>query len=144
MQTSCRCNQQRILGNAKAPPGFDDSCRIGRWRWLDEGTRHDHHMVCAVVDVAHAVTLAALHHGDLPAARTAAEIGILAAPYEDTPQVDLAAVIAREGDPDAAQRLIDDQICNRAEDGEAPDDLPDRTDHLIRDRRWLTANGKVA
>lgn len=148
----------RVRGEARASDGLADlqaalslvegepftGLRNGGWRWLDEGTRHDHHMVCAVVDVAHAVTLAALHHGDLPAARTAAEIGILAAPYEDTPHVDLAAVIAREGDPDAAQRLIDDQICNRTEDGEAPDDLPDRTDHLIRDRRWLTATGKVA
>lgn len=148
----------RVRGEARASDGLADlqaalslvegepftGLRNGGWRWLDEGTRHDHHMVCAVVDVAHAVTLAALHHGDLPAARTAAEIGILAAPYEDTPHVDLAAVIAREGDPDAAQRLINDQICNRTEDGEAPDDLPDRTDHLIRDRRWLTATGKVA
>lgn len=148
----------RVRGEARASDGLADlqaalslvegepftGLRNGGWRWLDEGTRHDHHMVCAVVDVAHAVTLANLHHGNLPAARTAAEIGILAAPYEDTPHVDLAAVIAREGDPDAAQRLINDQICNRTEDGEAPDDLPDRTDHLIRDRRWLTATGKVA
>jgi len=148
----------RLRGEARASEGLPDlrralnlvegepftGLRAGGWEWLVEGTRHDQHMVCAVVDVAHAVALASLHRGDVAAARTACEIAILAAPYEDTPQVDLAAVLAREGDPDAAQRLIVDNVCNRTEDDDAPADLDDRTSQLIRERRWLTTGDKVA
>ena len=41
--------------------------------------------------VAHTITVAALNSGDLQAARAATETGLLAAPYEDTPLLDLAA-----------------------------------------------------
>jgi len=49
------------------------------WAWLADGVRIDQHMVCAVVDVAHTVTIAALHAGELELARSAAETALLAA-----------------------------------------------------------------
>ena len=106
------------------------------WAWLADGVRIDQHMVCAVVDVAHTVTIAALHAGDLELARTATEIALLAAPYEDTPRLDLAAVVAAEGDRQAAERILRDNISNRAEDGEAPDDLPERSAELFASPPW--------
>lgn len=145
----------RVRGEARASDGLPDLVRAlslvegepfaglrpGGWEWLLEGTRHDHHMVCAVVDVAHAVTLVALHQDQLATARTAAEIAILAAPYEDTPQLDLAAVVAREGDPSVAQSILDEKVSNRSDDDQAPTDLAPRTAQLIaRQRRWNDAD----
>ena len=113
------------------------------WAWLADSVRIDQHMVCAVVDVAHTVTIAALHSGDLELARTAAETALLAAPYEDTPRLDLAAIVAAEGDRQAAERLLRDDISNRADDGDAPDDLPERTADLVASPPWLKT-GRVA
>ena len=96
-----------------------------------------------MVDVAHAVTIAALHAGDLALARTATEIALLAAPYEDTPRLDLAAVVAAEGDRQAAERILRDEVSNRADDGDAPDDLPKRTAELVAGASWLK-KGRVA
>ena len=100
-------------------------------------------MVCAVVDVAHTVTIAAMHSGELQAARTATEIALLAAPYEDTPRLDHSAVVAAEGDLQGAERMLRDDVGNRAEDGEAPDDLPGRTANLVSSPPWLR-KGRVA
>lgn len=94
-------------------------------------------MVCAVVDVAHTVTTAAPHSGDHELARTATETALLAAPFEDTPRLDLAAVIAAEGDRQAAERILRDDVSNRADDGDAPDDLPERTAELVASAPWL-------
>ena len=147
----------RARGQARGPEGIADlqtalglvtgepftGQRRGGWAWLADGIRVDQHMVCAVVDVAHLVTIAALHSGDLQAARAAAETALLAAPYEDTPQLDLAAIVAAEGDRQAAERILRDDVCNRAEDGEAPADLPDRTADLVASAPWLR-KGRVA
>jgi len=54
-------------------------------------------MVCAIVDVAHLVITHRLKERNLPVARAAAEIAALAAPYEEIPRLDLAAVAAAEG-----------------------------------------------
>ena len=113
------------------------------WAWLADGVRIDQHMVCAVVDVAHTITIAALHSGDLQLARSATETALLAAPYEDTPRLDLAAVVAAEGDRQAAERMLRDDVSNRADDGDAPDDLPERTAELVASAPWLR-NGCVA
>ncbi len=113
------------------------------WSWLADGIRIDQHMVCAVVDVAHTVTIGALHSGDLQLARTATEIALLAAPYEDTPRLDLATIVAAEGDRQAAERILRDEVSNRAEDGEAPDDLPARTADLVSSPPWQR-KGRVA
>ena len=88
----------RARGQARGPEGLSDqqaalglvtgepfTGQRGRgWAWLADGVRIDQHMVCAVVDVAHTITVAALNSGDLQAARAATETGLLAAPYDPT------------------------------------------------------------
>lgn len=147
----------RARGQARGAEGLTDlqaalqlvtgepfSGQRGRgWGWLAEGVRIDQHMVCAVVDVAHLVTIAALQSGDLQLARSACETAMQAAPYEDTPRLDLAAVVAAEGDHQAAERILRDDVCNRAEGDEAPDDLPTRTADLVSSPPWQR-KGRVA
>jgi nucleoid-associated protein YgaU len=147
----------RARGQARGPEGLSDlqaalglvtgepfTGQRGRgWAWLADSVRIDQHMVCAVVDVAHTVAIAALHAGDLELARTATEIALLAAPYEDTPRLDLAAVAAAEGDRQSADRILRDDVSNRADDGDAPDDLPERTAELVANAPWLK-KGRVA
>ena len=147
----------RARGQARGPEGIPDlqaalalvtgepftGQRCGGWAWLADRVRVDQHMVCAVVDVAHLVTIAALNSGDLQLARTATETALLAAPYEDTPRLDLAAVVAAEGDHQSADLILRDDVCNRTEDSEPPDDLPPRTADLVSSPRWLR-KGRVA
>ncbi len=147
----------RARGQARGPEGLVDlhaalelvtgepfTAQRGRgWAWLADGVRIDQHMVCAVVDVAHTVTIAALHSGDLALARRASETALGAAPYEDTPRLDLAAVVAAEGDRQAAERMLRDDVSNRADDGDAPDDLPARTAELVSRPPWQR-RGRVA
>ncbi len=147
----------RARGQARGPEGLVDlqaalelvtgepfTGQRGRgWAWLADGVRIDQHMVCAVIDVAHTVTIAALHAGDVQAARAATETALLAAPYEDTPRLDLAAVVAAEGDWQTAEHMLRNDVSNRADDGDAPDDLPERTAELVASAPWLK-KGRVA
>jgi hypothetical protein len=147
----------RARGQTRGPEGLPDlqtalalvmgepftGQRSGGWAWLADGVRIDQHMVCAVVDVAHLVTLAALQAGDLQLARTATETALLAAPYEDTPRLDLAAVFAAEGDQQAADHILRSDVCNRTEDSEPPDDLTPRTADLVSSPPWMRS-GRVA
>ena len=107
----------------------------GGWTWLIEGDRLDEHLAVAIVDVAHLVTTHSLASGDLPTARLAAETAALAAPYEEIPRLDLAAVAAAEGRHAEAQRIIRDDVCNRTDDEAAPPELPARTEQILR-HRW--------
>ena len=110
----------------------------GGWAWLVDGDRLDEHMAVAVVDVAHLVTSDALAQGDLATARLAAETAALAAPYEEIPRLDLAAVAAAEGRHAEAQRIIRDEICNRTDDDGPPAELPSRTEEILGQRSdWL-------
>ena len=109
----------------------------GGWTWLLDGDRLDEHLTVAIVDVAHLVTTHALTTGDLPTARIAAETAALAAPYEEIPRLDLAAVATAEGHHGQAQHIIRDQICNRTDDDHPPPELPDRTDQILtRQQDW--------
>ena len=111
----------------------------GGWAWLLEGDRLDEHLTVAIVDVAHIVTTHALTTGDLPTARMAAETATLAAPHEEIPRLDLAAVAAAEGHHAEAHRIIRDDVCNRTDDEGPPPELPPRTEQILRTRQgWTT------
>lgn len=115
-----------------------DQLRRGGWGWLFEGDRFDHHMTCAVVDVAHIVATHDLQTDDLAGARAAAEIAFLAAPHEEIPTLDLAAVTAREGNTTEAVRLLQTDVCNRTDDPDLPPgDLPERTQRILDRHGWL-------
>ncbi|MCK0113528.1 LysM peptidoglycan-binding domain-containing protein [Ornithinimicrobium sp. F0845] len=115
-----------------------DQLRRGGWAWLFEGDRLDQHMTCAVVDVAHLVVTHDLQAGDLAGARAAAEIASLAAPHEEIPTLDLAAVTIREGHPSEATRILRDDVCNRTDDPDGPPaDLPERTRRILDEHGWL-------
>ncbi|MFB9732825.1 LysM peptidoglycan-binding domain-containing protein [Ornithinimicrobium kibberense] len=115
-----------------------DQLRRGGWAWLFEGDRLDHHMTCAVVDVAHIVATHHLQTGDLAGARAAAQIAYLAAPDEEIPTLDLATVTAREGNTAEAVRLLQTDICNRTDDPDLPPaELPERTQQILDRHAWL-------
>jgi len=110
----------------------------GGWTWLIDGDRLDEHATVAVVDVAHLVATHALSVGDLTAARVAAETAAMAAPYEEIPRLDLAAVASAEGRHAEAQRLIRDQVANRSDDDGPPPELAERTEEILARRTdWL-------
>ena len=141
----------RVRGQSRGPEGLADlrralqlvqgqpfsQLRPAGWTWLTDGDRLDHHMTCAIVDVAHIVATAALHDGDLPCARAAAEVAMLAAPYEEIPRLDLAAVATAEGHPDQARRILRDEVANRSDDGQAPTEMPVRSETILAHREWL-------
>jgi nucleoid-associated protein YgaU len=120
-----------------------DQLRTGGWSWLHEGDRLDQHMLCAVVDVAHMVTTSALKNGDLGQARAAAELAALAAPHEEIPRLDLAAIAAAEGHAHEAERVLREDVCDRSDDGQPPMELSERTESIIASHDWLTP-GKAA
>lgn len=145
----------RVRGQARGPAGMDDlrtALRLvegrpfdapvqrragGGWTWLIDGDRLDEHAVVAIVDVAHLVTTHALAAGDLHAARVAAETAALAAPYEEIPRLDLAAVAAAEGRAEEARRIVREEIANRSDDDGAPPELADRTEEILeRHHDW--------
>lgn len=112
--------------------------RPGGWAWLFEGDRLDQHLVCGIVDVAHTLVTHDLQTGDTTAARLAAETAALAAPHEEIPALDLAAVAAAEGHPDQAARLLTDGVCNRTDDPDSvPGNLPPRTVDILGRHPWM-------
>jgi hypothetical protein len=115
-----------------------DKLRPGGWAWLSDGDRLDQHMLCGIVDVAHLVTTRSLRDGEVDVARAAAELAVRAAPYEEIPRLDLAAVATAEGHLHEAARIVRDDICNRSDDGLPPTELPERTERIIRARAWLS------
>jgi len=118
-----------------------DQLRADGYEWLTEGARIDHHLVCAIVDVAHVVTTHSLAAGDNAAARAAAQLAQLAAPYEEIPRLDLVAVRAAEGHLEESETYLRDQVCNRSDDSGAPEDPSERTQAILRHRQWLTRAG---
>lgn len=105
------------------------------WSWLLEGDRLDEQLTVAIVDVAHIVTTHAIAAGDLDAARMAAETAALAAPHEEIPRLDVAAVAAAEGNTAEAQRIVRDEVCNRTDDEGAPPELGERTTQILAERK---------
>ena len=140
----------RARGQARGQDGLDDLTRAldlvqgppfsqlsgDAWAWLYEGDRLDHHLTCAIVDVAHTVTIHALRTGDTRTARTATETALLAAPAEEIPHLDLAAVTRAEGHPDQANRILRDQVANRTDDEGPPLDLSQRSHTILENPGW--------
>ena len=114
-----------------------DKLRPGGWIWLYEGDRLDHHLICGIVDVAHLVTTHALAEGDLKTARAAAQIATSAAPYEEIPRLDLAAIASAAGHRHEAARIVRDEVCNRSDDGHPPLELSERTEQILASHNWL-------
>jgi hypothetical protein len=114
-----------------------DKLRPGGWTWLYEGDRLDHHLICGIVDVAHLVTTHALAEGDLKTARAATQIATSAAPYEEIPRLDLAAIAGAAGQRQEAARILRDEVCNRSDDGNPPLELSERTEQILTAHDWL-------
>jgi len=112
------------------------SLRNHGWSWLLDGERLHEIAASAVVDVAHIVTTDAISRGDLARARFAAETGCKAAPHDDICRLDLAKVEEASGHPDAAEEIVDKDVCNRSDDLLPPIDLPERTAEVIRNNEW--------
>ena len=141
----------RVRGESRGADGIDDlrqalqlvtgqpfdKLRPGGWTWLYEGDRLDHHLVCGIVDVAHLVTTHALAEHDLNTARTATQIATSAAPYEEIPRLDLAAIAAAAGHRQEAARIVRDEVCNRSDDGNPPLELSERTEQILAAHDWL-------
>ena len=110
----------------------------GGWTWLIDGDRLDEYAAVAVVDVAHVLVTHALAAGDVATARMAAETAVLAAPHEEIPRLDLAAVAHAEGRQAEAQRVLRDEISNRSDDEGAPPELSERTQAILKRRQdWF-------
>ncbi|KQU67959.1 LysM peptidoglycan-binding domain-containing protein [Phycicoccus sp. Root101] len=147
----------RVRGESRGPDGVEDlrtalrlvqgrpfdRLRDGGWSFLSEGDRLDQHMICAIVDVAHLVTTHSLQTGDTRQARLAAETAALAAPDEEIPRLDLAAVADAEGHPGEAERILRDEVCNRTDDEAPPPELSDRTKRVITTRDWHERSRKA-
>lgn len=118
--------------------------RPAGWSWLLEGERLDHIMTCAIVDTAHIVTTHALSVGDLDLARFAAETAADAAPYEEIPQLDQAAVDAAAGDDDRATERVIDGVLNRTDDELGPVEVPERSGQVMSSRGWNQQRARSA
>lgn len=116
-----------------------DQLRPGGWTWLFEGERHDEYALVAVADVAFTLTTAYLATGDLIRARAATEIAMLAAPDEEVTRLCLVRITEAEGDAAGAQQILREQVYNRTDSDEAPTDLPERTETIIRNHQWLAS-----
>ncbi|WP_404388836.1 LysM peptidoglycan-binding domain-containing protein [Humibacillus xanthopallidus] len=141
----------RVRGEARGPEGIEDldaalrlvqgqpfsSLKEDRWYWLVEGDRIDQHLLCAIVDVAHLVATQSLRAGDLRRARLAAETAALAAPDEEIPRLDLAAIADAEAHHAEADRILRDDVLNRSDSEGAPPELTDRTRQVIAAKDWL-------
>ena len=106
------------------------------WSWLLDGERLHETIGCAIVDTAHVIVVDALAKDDLVTARKAAETACKAAPYDDICRLDLVKVTTLEGHVDAAERMLVDDVFNRADDYMPPVDLPERTREVAFKQGW--------
>ncbi len=113
-----------------------DRLRENGWSWLAD-MNIDHHMVCAIVDVAHLVTTHFLKAGDLRKARATVERALVAAPYDTIPKLDLAAVTHAEGHTEEARRIVYEEVCDVFDETGLPEDISDRTAEIIASFEWL-------
>jgi len=112
-----------------------DQLRPGGWSWLAD-TGIDHHMTCAIVDTAHLLTIHFLQTGQLDRAQAATETSLLAAPYEEIPKLDMAAILQAQGHHEESRRLIDQDICNAEDDDGLPAQIGQRTEQVLAQEDW--------
>jgi hypothetical protein len=67
----------------------------------------------------------------------ATQIAVSAAPYEEIPRLDLAAIAAAAGHRQEAARILHDEVCNRSDDGNPPLELSERTEQILASHNWL-------
>lgn len=106
------------------------------WSWLLDDERLHETIGCAIVDTSHVIVVDALARGDLTTARTAAETACRAAPYDDICRLDLVKLTAVEGHVEAADRMLVDDVFNRADDHLPPVGLPARTRAVAGQEGW--------
>lgn len=143
----------RLRGETRGPAGIPDletalrlvtgppfdQLRANGGAWLTDHSYLHHTLTAAIVDVAHLVVVAALERHDYPTARAATEIASLAAPHDEVPNLDKAAIAAAEGHHQEADRILRDDIANRSDDDDpTPQDIPARTQRIINAHKWLT------
>ena len=78
--------------------------------------------------------------GEITTVRAAAEVAHLPPPYEEIPRLDLVAVRQAEGHLEESEPYLRGQVCNRSDD-DAPEDLSERTQAILRHREWLNHAG---
>ncbi|SHJ20744.1 LysM domain-containing protein [Tessaracoccus bendigoensis DSM 12906] len=109
-----------------------DQLRPAGWAWLIDGDRVDHHMVCAVTDVAHILVTHHLQSGDLDAAKHAATIALTADPDSETARLDLAGIMVHDGRTTSARRILADALGDNADL-----DLTPRASDILNGKNWL-------
>lgn len=146
----------RLRGEARGADGLDDlkmalrlvhgapydGIRAKGGVWLADN-RLDQHLLCAVVDVGHTVSTIHIARGELDQARAAAELAALTAPDETTPQLDLAAIANREGNPEAAAAIAKAVVIG-GRNGEPRADLSERAEAILRTHRWLETESRAS
>ena len=109
-----------------------DQLRPAGWTWLIDGDRVDHHMICAVTDVAHILVTHHLQSGDLDAAKHAATIALTADPDSETARLDLAGIMIHDGHTASARQIVADALGD-----DADLDLTARANDILDQKRWL-------
>jgi nucleoid-associated protein YgaU len=142
----------RLRGDARGDAGITDlvtalglvtgrpfsQLRPDGWSWLSD-LNIDHHMVCAIVDVAHHLSSHFLRVGDLRRARAATETALLAAPYDAMTKLDLAVVTKAEGHLELARQIVHD-VCNEPDEDGLPSDLNDSIGAYVASMEWFKAS----
>lgn len=142
----------RLRGQARGDAGTNDlvtalrlvtgrpfsQLRPDGWSWLSD-LNIDHHMVCAIVDVAHHLSSHFLTVGDLRRARAATETALLAAPYDAMTKLDLAVVTKAEGHLDLARQIVHD-VCNEPDEDGLPSELNDTVGAYVASMEWFKAS----
>lgn len=127
-----------------------DQRRPGGYEWLATGQRYDDYASYAVSDVAAVAATRLLQAaaeaasvGDVDKAATArkkaltvAQIASEAVPADETSHLLRAAA---EDDEISRERILRDLVVNRSDLGGAPEDLPDRTEQILRQNKWLAS-----
>ena len=144
----------RLRGQSRGPAGLHDflqalslvrgtphsDLRPRGGIWLADN-REDQHLLVAIVDVAHLAATMAIQAHDFEAARRAVRTAMNAAPDEEMPKLDLAAIAAAEGDRAESERVARD-VCDQ-QDAEGPLDLDPRTRQLLLASGWVAPRSRV-